>query len=98
MRPFYCEGPAHDATFPAPVLGYADNPEHVHALCSVCGPSAREAQSSNPRIPLGQFAALSKSAARAKLEAGHVPLASPPLPDLPTPGAPLAASGPVQAV
>jgi hypothetical protein len=88
MNPFYCEGPAHDDTYPAPILGYADHPEHVHAVCNVCGRAAREAQAKDNTISLRQYLAISVAAARAKLEAGEIPHEAPPLTELDPPPPP----------
>lgn len=68
MNPFYCEGPVHNSTYPAPLLGQADHPEHVHCLCRYCGPAVREAQSNIPQVPLTQFILRSVPQARAALE------------------------------
>jgi hypothetical protein len=85
MKPFYCEGPAHDDAFPAPILGHAEHPEHVHVLCRVCAQAAREAQSKDNTISLHQYVGVSVAKARARLEAGEIPDTSPPLSELPPP-------------
>jgi len=88
MNPFHCEGPAHDNAYPAPVLGYADHPEHIHVLCNICAQAAREAQTKDNTISLHQYVAISAPAARAKLEAGKIPHMAPPLSELPPPPPP----------
>jgi hypothetical protein len=87
MKPFYCEGPAHDSSYPTPILGHADNPEYVHVLCSVCAKAAREAQAKNNTRQLRQYVKLSAPAARARLVAGEKPDESP-LSELPPPPPP----------
>jgi len=97
VNPFYCEGPAHDNTYSAPVLGYADHPEHVHVLCSVCALAAREAQAEDGNTrPLHQYITIGATTARSRLEAGEKPDESPPLNELPAPPAPK--KGPLAAI
>jgi len=89
MKPFYCEGSAHDSAYPAPILGHADHPEHVHVLCSVCAQAAREAQAKDlNKRGLHQYMRLSAPTARARLVAGEKPDISPPLNELPPPPPP----------
>jgi len=82
MNPFYCEGLAHDNAYPAPVLGYADHPERVHALCNVCAKAAREAQAKDNSKPLHQYIGVSAATAKSRLEAGETPQKSRELSDL----------------
>jgi len=89
MNPFYCNGPAHDSAYPAPILGHADHPEYVYVLCSVCAKAAREAQAKDlNKRALHQYIRSSAPVARAKLEAGEKPDSSPPLSELPPPPPP----------
>jgi hypothetical protein len=89
MNPLYCKGPAHDHEYPAPILGHADHPEHVHVLCNICARAAREAQAKDGnKLPLHQYAKISAPQAKARLEAGEKPDSSPPLSELPPPPPP----------
>jgi len=89
MKPFYCNGPAHDSAYPAPILGRADHPEYVHVLCNICSKAAREAQTKDlNKRALHQYIRSSAPIARARLEAGEIPDTSPPLSELPPPPPP----------